>query len=135
MPNKPRILLLAQDPQFIYLIQRYAETGGCLLLHTDSPVRGLEIARQAFPSLILLDLPFADADSAKFLSMCKSDSLTSRIPVYICSSSDTVLAESEELADGCLLKPVMYQDLMAAIEVSSLVEQRKEEVPIGKANE
>ncbi len=109
------VLLIGEDPEFVYLMQRYAETSGCLLLHTPSFDQAFSLARQEQPSLILMDLTFPDSHHLQNLHSLKVDPATCHIPVFVCSTSETVLAESEEQADGCLLKPVMYQDFVMAL--------------------
>ena len=49
------------------------------------------------------------------LQALKADPVTSTIPVFICSASEVATRGWEEYADGCLLKPVMYEDFMAAL--------------------
>ncbi len=111
-----QVLLIEDDPQFVYLIQRYADTSGCLLLHASSFDQALALARQERPNLILLELASPNANSSQILHALKADPFTCRIPVFLCSTNEAILAESEEQADGCLLKPVMYQDFVTALQ-------------------
>jgi len=60
--------------------------------------------------LILLDIPRLE-DSWQVLQALKADPITRKIPVFVCSASEVATRGWEEYADGCLLKPVMYEYL------------------------
>ncbi len=117
MSTTGRVLLISDDPQFVYLVQRYADTSGCLLFHAPSFDQALSRAQQERPRLILLDLSAPSAHDGQILSTLKADPLTCHIPVFVCSTSESILAESQEQADGCLLKPLMYQDFVIALQM------------------
>ena len=114
-PDSPRVMLVEDDPQFAYLIQRYARSSGCQLIHVDSIGRAVSQAQKEFPDLILLDLALNGTDGWQVLQALKADPVTSTIPVFVCSASEVATRGWEEYADGCLLKPVMYEDFMAAL--------------------
>ncbi len=110
-----KVLLVERDPQFIYLIQRYANTSGCQLIIADSVSAALEMAGQEHPDLILLDVSVQGTDCWPSVQALKTDPATRAIRVYICSSSEVSTRGWEEYADGCLLKPVMYEDFASAV--------------------
>ena len=115
-----KVMLVEDDPQFIYLIQRYARSSGCQLIHVDSISQAVSQAQKELPDLVLLDLALNGTDdrlrqSWQVLQALKSDPVTSTIPVFVCSASEVATRGWEEYADGCLLKPVMYEDFMAAL--------------------
>ncbi len=114
-PPLPKVMLIEDDPQFVYLIQRYASSSGCQLIHGDSITQAVSLAQKEMPQLILLDLALAGTDGWRVLQALKADPLTSKIPVFICSASEVATRGWEDYAEGCLLKPVMYEDFMAAL--------------------
>ena len=110
-----KVMLVEDDPQFVYLIQRYARSSGCRLIHVDSISQAVSQAHNELPDLVLLDLALNGTDGWQILQALKADSVTSTIPVFICSASEVATRGWEDYADGCLLKPVMYEDFMAAL--------------------
>jgi CheY-like chemotaxis protein len=115
LPPASKVMLVEDDPQFVYLIQRYARSSGCQLIHVDSISQAVSQAHSELPDLVLLDLALNGTDGWQVLQALKSDPVTSTIPVVVCSASEVAARGWEEYADGCLLKPVMYEDFMAAL--------------------
>ena len=115
LPSAPKVMLVEDDPQFVYLIQRYARSSGCQLIHVDSISQAVSQAHNELPDLVLLDLALNGTDGWQVLQALKADPVTSAIPVFVCSASEVATRGWEEYADGCLLKPVMYEDFMAAL--------------------
>ncbi len=121
----PKIMLVEDDPQFVYLMQRYAASSGCQLIHADPPDSTLQSARQEHPDLILLDMVLGASESRAVLAALRADNATRGIPLYLCSANEAVLHQWQHQADGCLLKPVMYEDFLAVL---TQVSARKKEV-------
>lgn len=111
----PKVMLVEDDPQFVYLIQRYARTSGCQMIHVDSAPQAMTLAQQERPDLILLDIGVSGTDGWQILQALKTDPITRKIRVFVCSASEVAMQGWEEHADGCLLKPVMYEDFLAAL--------------------
>ncbi len=120
MPSEsPKILLVEDDPQFAYLIQRYAQSSGCEFIWVGSTSEAVSQIQQALPDLILLDLALNGTDGWQVLRALKANLVTGRIPVFVCSSSEVAAQGWEEYAEGCLLKPIMYEDFVAALAAAS----------------
>ena len=118
-PSLPKVILIEDDPQFVYLIQRYARSSGCQLIHVDLISQAVSLAQKELPNLILLDLALNGTSGWQVLQALKADPVTSKIPVFICSASEVATRGWEEYADGCLLKPVMYEDFLTALAATS----------------
>ena len=120
LPSAPKVMLVEDDPQFVYLIQRYAHSSGCQLIHVDSISQVVSRAQKELPNVVLLDLAPAGTDdwlrqSWQVLQALKADTVTSTIPVFICSASEVATRGWEDRAAGCVLKPVMYEDFQAVL--------------------
>lgn len=120
LPTVLKVMLVEDDPQFVYLIQRYARSSGCQVIHVDSIGQTVLQAQKELPNLILLDLALGgtvdrQGQSWQVLQALKTDPVTCKIHVFVCSASEVMTRGWEEYADGCLLKPVMYEDFMAAL--------------------
>jgi CheY-like chemotaxis protein len=120
LPPVAKVMLVEDDPQFVYLIQRYARRSGCQVIHVDSIAQTVPLAQKELPNLILLDLGLNGTDvwqsqSWQVLQALKADAVTRKIRAFVCSASEVATRGWEEYADGCLLKPVMYEDFMAVL--------------------
>lgn len=113
------VLLVEDDPQFAYLIQRYAQSSGCEFIWVNSTSEAASQIQQALPDLILLDLALSGTDDWQALQALKANPVTCKIPVFVCSSSEVAAQGWEEYAEGCLLKPIMYEDFVAALAATS----------------
>ena len=111
----PKILLIENDPQFTYLMQRYAEKSECQLISTERDEDGLFLARKELPALIILDMMLPGMSSDRVFKALRADPVTRHIPVVIYSSLETTLFGWEEEADVRLVKPVRYSDFLAAL--------------------
>ncbi len=118
MPSAPKVLLVQDDPQFVYLIQRYCRSSGCQVIRVDEVNQTVTLAQQELPNLILLDLAPDRAERWQLLQALRSDPATCKIPVFICSASEVAMQGWEEYADGCLLMPVMYEDFCSVLAAS-----------------
>ncbi len=108
----PKILLVEDDPQFVYLLKRYAGKSGCQLLWAEQPGAAVAVAQQEQPDLVILDMLYPEANGGQVLRALAADPTTRHIPVVLCSSSEAALQGWKEEADGHLLKPVLYDDFI-----------------------
>jgi DNA-binding response OmpR family regulator len=107
---QPKILLVDDDSQFLYLVQRYADASGWTLIYANGANQAKSFALQENPDIILIDIGPVPSEKLTTLHFLKTDPATSQIPVYLCSASESAISGWEEEADGCLIKPVMYED-------------------------
>jgi CheY-like chemotaxis protein len=116
----PLLMIVEDDSQSLYLIQRYASTSGCRLVSAWEGKDALRLARQARPTLILLDLVLSGMMGWEVLQLLRADPLTCHIPIVICSALDEADHAQEVGAVGYLRKPVYYQDFVAALKQAGL---------------
>ncbi len=88
------------------------------LLESHDGEHGLKLARDAFPSLILLDMQLPLMDGMAVLRKLKADAQTCRIPVVALTASAMSGDRERILAAGCddyLSKPYEISDLEAVV--------------------
>ena len=110
----PLVMIVEDDTQSMYLMERYTRTSGCQATGTTSGEKALALAREKKPTVIFLDLMLPGITGWEVLQALRSDPVTSHIPVIIC----TALEESDralEMSAGYLHKPVYYQDFLNAL--------------------
>lgn len=114
----PTVMLIDDDQQFIYLMQRYAQVGGFAFTSVssiDEVDDMIGAARQQQPTIIFL------AVSGHFYSRCAAlralhaDVATRTIPIVLFSAIEIDPLQCDEVADVFLLKPIMYDDFVQAL--------------------
>ena len=112
VPLPPVILVIDEDPQFTYLIQRYALGCGCRCISAQGADETLLLIRQERPALIVLDIAIHAARGRQLVQRLKAERATHDIPIVICSAVVDGVRIWEEGADYFLGKPVMYDDFV-----------------------
>jgi len=83
MDKKPKILLIEDDPDQIFLYQSKFEIEGFEFLSVRTGSEGVELAKTKNPDLILLDLILIAESGVDVLTDLKKDPATKSIPVII----------------------------------------------------
>lgn len=127
------ILVVDDDRDNLSLMREVLRRHGFSVQTTGQGKRAVQIAREARPALILLDLKLRDVDGYQVLRNLKSDPRTRDIPVVIMSGSltDEELKRQRALAMGAvqfLTKPFNIEDFIR--EITALVEGPKSEASV-----
>jgi DNA-binding response OmpR family regulator len=108
--SQSKILMIGNDPALAYLIGRYAEQGGYGIA-TIQMLPSLVEARALHPAVIL----FQSVESMEASGTLIHEMADCDVPVLVCSSV-TDQARARELgADRCLLHPLTYDSVLAAL--------------------
>jgi CheY-like chemotaxis protein len=110
-----KILLIDSEPQFVYLMKRYADYAGCLLIQTELITDIVDLVEKENPSIIFLSISHTETDYSGLLQMLKSRVSTMKIPIVVCSSSDVAQQDWTHEVDACLIQPIMYSDFTRII--------------------
>lgn len=118
--GEPEQLLYIEDnPANMRLVsQLIASRTPHSLLTADSPLAGLELAREQVPALILLDINLPDMNGYDVLQQLREDELTRDIPVIAVSANAMPGAEERALEAGFvsyITKPIDMQHLLDTI--------------------
>ncbi len=108
-------LLVEQNDDLIYLIQRYGQEAGIYII-TAAAVDALAVAQAEQPTVILLGSDLPGQKGWGVLRALKGDDRTFHIPVVMYAGMDQRARMLEEGADGCLQLPWAREDLLAALE-------------------
>ncbi|OPX83038.1 MAG: Alkaline phosphatase synthesis transcriptional regulatory protein PhoP [Pelotomaculum sp. PtaB.Bin013] len=114
----PRILVVEDEKNILELVRFNLERDGYQVLTALDGVKGLEIARNEAPDLILLDVMLPEMDGLEVCQELRRDTATKSIPIIMLS------ARAEELdrmlglemgADDYVTKPFSPRELSARI--------------------
>jgi signal transduction histidine kinase/DNA-binding response OmpR family regulator/CHASE3 domain sensor protein len=111
----PQVLVVDDDPEVRYILQRYLEDAGFRVLLAASGAEGLRMARDFQPRAITLDIMMPGMDGWEVLRALKADPAIADIPVVICSILDNRELGYSLGAVDYLVKPVSRQDVLAAV--------------------
>ena len=110
------IMIAANDPNITYLLQRYAEESGFQTVNVSQGKDVLDLAQQARPALIIVDIELPEMTGGKVLRRLKAEPTTCNIPVVVYSCLDEPLDDWGEGVAGYLRKSVMYDDFVTVLE-------------------
>lgn len=132
MANKPKILLVDNDVDFVDLNKAVLENNGFEVVTAFSAREGIDKVKVEHPDLIVLDLMMEKHDAGfSFAKQIKADPIFKRIPILMLTSVAEVtgFGFSQELdgywmkTDDYAEKPIMPDELIRR--VRALLEKSK----------
>jgi DNA-binding response OmpR family regulator len=116
VPSKT-ILCIDDNQDLVRALEVRLRNAGFAVLHAHTACRGIELAGQCRPDLILLDLHLPDQDGYHVLKWLRSTEPTRETPIIIFTSHGVLgeLPARQLGATDYLTKPCESQDLIAAI--------------------
>ena len=110
------IMIAANDPNIIYLLQRYAEESGFQTVKTSQDTDVLDLARQVKPALIIVETKLPGTLGWEMVRCLKADPGIRDIPLVVYSCVEEDRCEPVEGVAGYLQESVMYDDFLATLE-------------------
>jgi len=120
MSEKPRILLVDDEPTIVDTVKRRLEAQGFNVLLAVDGEEALEKARNEKPDLIILDLMLPKMDGYKVCGLLKKDIRYAKIPIVMFTAKAQDSDEKLGLecgADAYVKKPFNSQELLEKINV------------------
>jgi DNA-binding response OmpR family regulator len=119
----PTLVLIANDPQMSYLIERYGERSGCHVKSANTVDRAVALMRRNRPAMVLLHLTGWPHDGWPLLRALKEQSALGTIPITIISAIADEPGARAEGATYWLWQPVMYDDFQAPLVAAGVLPQ------------
>ena len=119
MSEKSTILLIDDHQTVFRLLEAIVRIKGYTLLYAESGQRGIVMARQEQPDLILLDVMMPDIDGFKVCQYLKENEDTKDIPVMFLTARGADGDQETGLkagADGFMTKPFQTIEVLKQIE-------------------
>ena len=114
--NDRVVLTVDDEPQILNLYERYLSNRGYQVVPLTDPSKVVNVARHLQPFAITLDIMMPGANGWEVLENINSDPATRSIPVIICSVADQKIRAKSLGATDYLLKPILEDDLVNALE-------------------
>ena len=124
--QKPRILIVDDEPFNVDYLQQELEESGYELITAGNGQEALEIIQAEFPDLVLLDIMMPIMDGFEVLSRIKAEEETRDIPVIIISANDDLQSVVKGISLGAedhLPKP--FEPALLNARISSSLERKR----------
>ena len=118
MADKPRILLVDDEPSIVKMVGKRLEVEGFDVIAAVDGQEGLTKAQRDAPQLIILDLMLPKLNGYEVCTMLKQDTRYQQIPIILFTAKAS--EKDEKLGMECganayIRKPFRAQDLMEKI--------------------
>lgn len=113
------VLVIEDDPEILENIEEILELQSYETLTTSSSVAGLQLAKEALPSLVICDVIMPELDGYGVLSELRQQEETATIPfIFLTGRSERAdIRMGMELgADDYLTKPFTQEELLGAVQ-------------------
>ena len=119
MDTNGRILIVEDDPELRYATVHVLRNAGYDVFEAETARKGLRMAQELPPDIILLDVVLPDIDGREVCRQIKADPICSACFVIMVSSlktsSDEQAVGLEDGADGYLARPISNRELLARV--------------------
>jgi DNA-binding response OmpR family regulator len=118
MPNN-RLLLIEDDYDVAEMLLMYFTSQGFDVIHADTGIKGIDLARTKFPNLILLDVMLPYMDGYDVCIQLRQAALTKYIPILFLTQKDERAAKVRGLelgADDYITKPFDIDELRLRVQ-------------------
>jgi CheY-like chemotaxis protein len=109
-PKQPTLLLIGNDTQLGYLLQRYAEQSQYPVVIHPANLSTKGIEAQILMAVVFLSIELLETSQELVGQLTTGD-----IPVVVCASAADEVRARELGADNCLLHPVTYNDFQTVL--------------------
>jgi CheY-like chemotaxis protein len=114
--DKPLVLVVDDDPEVIYILQKYLQDDGFEIAVAQDGSTAIEQARLLHPFAITLDIMLPGRDGWEVIQELKDDPETAGIPIIILSMLDNRQLGYSMGAAEYLVKPVSRKALLECLE-------------------
>lgn len=122
-----KILVVEDNPANIKLAEFLLGKAGYEVLTAADAARGIELARQHLPDLVLMDVQLPGMDGLTATKLLKADAQTAGLTIIALTAFAMKGDEEKMLAAGCdgyIAKPFQYQAFIARVEAALKARQR-----------
>jgi len=118
MPDKKKILVIEDEPEFRMMLRVRLEANGYEVAEAEDGAVGLEMARKTEPDLIILDIMLPKMDGYKVARLLKFDEKHRHIPIVMLTArsqqNDREIG-AEVGCDAYLVKPCKPEEMLKIV--------------------
>ena len=115
-PGAPTVLVVEDSDVIRRVISLILEGEGYHVVATDRGRDAVDLARNARPAAVTLDLNLPDSDGREVLRQLKGDARTTQIPVIVVSAFAEALSPDDRVrADDIIAKPFDLDDFLGRV--------------------
>ncbi len=110
-----KIRVVEDNPANVKLAEFLLRKAGYEVLTAADAVRGIEVARQHLPALVLMDIQLPGMDGLTATKLLKADAQTAGLTIIALTAFAMKGDEDKMLAAGCdgyIAKPFQYQEFI-----------------------
>lgn len=120
-PSARTVLIVEDDPWIRPLLAELLQDEGYRVLQADTGEKGLSLALENPPNVVLLDLRLPDTSGLDVLRELRANEATADVRVLVISAevdqiTRTILARQAQRADGVIEKPLDISQLFEQLE-------------------
>jgi PleD family two-component response regulator len=115
------IMVIGEDANFCYLMRRYVLKTKHQIVFSFLGEDVLAIAEREKPIAIIIEINASSSESWRLLQSVKSNLLTKKIPVILCSWQDEEKQSLEKGANAFLHMPILYDDFQAKLATIGII--------------
>ena len=127
MKKKTKVLVVDNDPQMLLITGRILREAGYDVIEATTGNGCLKIAREAHPSLVLLDVVLPDISGDEVCRIIKSTpSLREIFVIFVTGDKTTACDKSRGLddgADGYIARPILNNELLSTVKAMDRIKQ------------
>jgi len=116
--SQPTVLIIEDDPDLQELLEYNISSAGFTTLTSEDGERGLSLAKEQKPDLIILDIMLPGMDGISVLKHLRADDHVGSVPVLMLtakSEEDDIVQGLDHGADDYMTKPFSPKELVARI--------------------
>lgn len=112
------VLIVEDDPRNLKLARDLLQVQGYTTIEAMAGTRGVELAREKQPDLILMDIQLPGMDGLEATRTLKRDESTSHIPI-VAFTAYAMPTDRERIlqagCDGCITKPIDVREFLREV--------------------
>jgi DNA-binding response OmpR family regulator len=123
------ILLIEHNADILANLVEYFELEGYHIFSTNNGERGIEMALEFMPDLIICDMPSPGIDGQKVLNLLLNKSGTCEIPFIFCTTLCEKINKQEALeqgADDYIIKPFHLEQILEKVKACILAGSKRQ---------
>ncbi|MGH2458004.1 MAG: ATP-binding response regulator, partial [Chloroflexota bacterium] len=128
-----RILVVDDDPDAVKLLAGSLTPAGFTVLKANGGAEGIDLAHQATPDLILLDLMMPGMSGFDVIAALKSDPTTRSIPILVVTAK--LLTEEDKRALNGDVAAILRKGTFGAVELVSWLDDILERLGVAKMSQ